>query len=312
MKVENQSQKTIIIIGGPTGIGKSKLSMHLAEDLNCPIISADSRQVYKQLNIGTAKPSKEELKKVKHYCVDTVELTDIYSAGRFEVDAEVAIAEAHKSNDYTIVCGGTGLYINALINGLDEFPDITESARQLVQTIETREGIEGLVKELKRVDSESAATLDLQNTRRIERALQVYHSSQIKYSDWKAKKKKKIHSYRILSYWLNTDRQSLYDKINNRTLQMLEQGWIEEVKDLVKYRKERALDTVGYKEIFRYLDGELDYESLVSEIQKQTRRYAKRQITWFGNQFDGKELVFEESSLELKPVIEDDINAVKE
>jgi len=307
MIVENKSQKTLIIIGGPTGIGKSNLSMQLAENLQCSIISADSRQVYKQLDIGTAKPSIDDLDKVKHYCVDLVDLTDIYSAGRFEKDAEAAIEQAHKTHHSVIMCGGTGLYINALLNGLDEFPDITESARKLVKSIETHEGTDGLIKELKRVDVESANTLDLQNTRRIERALQVYHSSQIKYSDWKAKKKERVHPYRILSYWLNTDRQPLYDKINTRTLKMLDNGWIEEVKGLVKYRKERALDTVGYKEIFRYLDGDLNYQTLVSEIQKQTRRYAKRQITWFGNQYDGKELYFDKSSLELLSSIESEI-----
>jgi len=308
MTIPKQSQKTIIIIGGPTGIGKSKLSMHLAEQLDCPIISADSRQVYQEINIGTAKPSTEELSRVKHYCVNTTPLTEVYSAGKFEVDADIAIAEAHLKSDYVIVCGGTGLYINALLNGLDEFPDITDTARALVAKIEEKSGIEGLVEELQRVDPVSATSLDLHNTRRIGRALEVYHSSEIPYSKWKAKKTEKVHNYRILSYWLNTDRQRLYDKINKRVHTMLDAGWIAEVEGLVHHRSQRALDTVGYKEIFKYLDGDMDSNTLVNEIQKQTRRYAKRQITWFGNQYDGTCLTYELSSLELESVIMKDLN----
>lgn len=305
MSLTPLSHKTVIVIAGPTGVGKSSLSMQLAEQLKCPIISADSRQVYQQLNIGTAKPSEEELRRVKHYCIDSVPLTEIYSAGRFEMDADQAVKEAHTQSDHIIICGGTGLYINAYLNGLDEFPNITDDARLKVSSIADHYGLDGLIAELKHVDPLSANSLDLNNSRRISRALEVYHSSQIPYSSWKSKKQEKTHHHRILRYWINTDRELLYSKINKRVHVMLDSGWIEEVKGLIQHRHRRALDTVGYKEIFRYLDGEMDTDTLVNEIQKNTRRYAKRQITWFGNQYSGQCLNYHQSSDELYPRIMD-------
>ena len=292
--------KTLVIIGGPTAVGKSSLSMALTAELGCPIISVDSRQVYKEMSIGTAKPSKADLEAVKHYCIDIVSIQEIYSAGKYETDVDRAISEIFADSDYAIMCGGTGLYINAFLNGLDKFPDVTDEARDIVKELSTNDILEPLQEKLKEVDLQYYESVDLGNKRRLTRALEVYFSSDQPYSYWLDKRVEKQHSSNIIKLWLNTEREALYQKINNRTHQMIAQGWIDEVKSLLPHRTLRAMDTVGYKELFQYLDGNITKDEAITEIQKQTRRYAKRQVTWFSNQYEGELLTYEGSALTLK------------
>jgi len=241
--------KTLVIIGGPTAVGKSSLSMALTAELGCPIISVDSRQVYKEMSIGTAKPSKADLEAVKHYCIDIVSIQEIYSAGKYETDVDRAISEIFADSDYAIMCGGTGLYINAFLNGLDKFPDVTDEARDIVKELSTNDILEPLQEKLKEVDLQYYESVDLGNKRRLTRALEVYFSSDQPYSYWLDKRVEKQHSSNIIKLWLNTEREALYP---------------------------------------------------ITEIQKQTRRYAKRQVTWFSNQYEGELLTYEGSALTLK------------
>ncbi len=292
--------KTLVIIGGPTAVGKSSLSMALATELGCPIISADSRQVYKEMSIGTAKPSKTDLNTVKHYCIDIASIQEIYSAGKYEADVDAAILEIFSESAYAIMCGGSGLYIQAFLNGLDKFPDITAEARDIVKELSSGDNLRLLQEKLKEVDLPYYESVDLGNVRRLTRALEVYYSSEQPYSYWLEKRVEKRHNYNIIQLWLNTDREALYQRINERTHLMIADGWIHEVRSLLPHRKLRAMDTVGYKEIFKYLDGNITEEEAIKEIQKQTRRYAKRQVTWFSNQYKGELLTYQGSALTMK------------
>lgn len=304
-------QKILFIIGGPTAVGKSSLSMELAKNLNCSIISADSRQVYREMSIGTAKPTKDELLSVKHYCIDVASIHDVYSAGKFEQDADLAVYQSFQEGDYSIMCGGTGLYINAFLNGLDEFPIIKPEAKTAVNSLMKSGGINALQDALSKLDPEYYATVDKANSRRLSRALEVYYSSDLPYSHWLDQRIKKSHAYRILPLWINTDRQKLYEKINTRTIKMIENGWIEEVESLLPYRDYRPLETVGYKEIFQHLDGNLSKPQMIEAIQQSTRRYAKRQVTWFSNQYAGECIEYTETSMSLKDEIIEQIISKK-
>lgn len=279
--------------------------MDLAQTLGCSIISADSRQVYREMSIGTAKASEEDLKRVKHYCVNTTSIAEVYSAGQFEVDSDQAVKEAFESSDFVIMCGGTGLYINAFLKGLDQFPDISDEAKIKVAQIYAHDGITGLQSTLQQIDPQYFEQVDTSNSRRITRALEVYYSSDKPFSFWLNQRTEKQHDYRIIPLWLNMGREKLYQRINQRTHQMIDAGWMEEVQSLMPYRKNRALDTVGYKELFAYLDGAIDLDMAIVEIQKNTRRYAKRQLTWFSNQYQGECLMVDEGTSSQKPAILD-------
>lgn len=270
----------LIAIAGPTAIGKTNFAIQLAKILQCEIISCDSRQFYKELTIGTAVPSTEELASVKHHFIQTHSVSELYTAGQFETDALLVVQELFKNNKYVIVVGGSGLYFNALLNGLDTFPKVSPDAKKEVQHIYDSQGLIGLQKKLQQLDSLYYQTVDQSNPRRMMRALEVCLSSGVPYSTFRTGKAAK-RNFEVLKIGLEAPRVELYNRINSRVDLMLENGLLQEAKQVYDLRHLIALQTVGYKELFDFLDGKTSFEIAVEEIKKNTRRYAKRQLTWF-------------------------------
>jgi tRNA dimethylallyltransferase len=268
----------LIVIAGPTAVGKTNLSIKLAIKLGCEIISADSRQIYKEMNIGTAKPSLEEMKKVKHHFINYKSIHDYYSAGRFEVDVLHMLERYGRKQ--IIMVGGSGLYIKAVCDGIDEMPDPDLKLRQVIQNRFEKFGLENLTEELKDLDIDSWKSIDIQNPNRVVRALEVILQTGKKYSEFK-KRKKKTRDFDIIKIGLDLHREELFDRINFRVDDMLEHGLLEEVKSLEAFKHLTALQTVGYSEFFDYISGDYDFQEAVRLCKRNTRRYAKRQLTWF-------------------------------
>ena len=270
----------LISIIGPTGIGKTALSLKLATHFNTEIISADSRQFYKEIPIGTAAPNNEELKLARHHFIHHKSIKDIYSVGAFEKDALEKLELLHVSNNVVVMVGGSGLYVNAVIRGFDEFPNImTEVREQLNRELESK-GLEFLQQELKRLDPKSYETIALKNPHRIIRALEICRGTGQPYSSF-LNKHKAQRPFKTIAIGLKAERTLIYERINNRVEQMIENGLLEEAKTVFKHRKLNPLNTVGYKELFNYFDGQWTLDFAISEIKKNTRRFAKRQLTWF-------------------------------
>ncbi len=282
--------KTILIIGGPTAVGKSGIALALAKEHNCAIISADSRQIFKEISIGTAKPSKAELASVRHHLVDSHSVTEAFNAGMFERSCDKIVADELKDNDLVIICGGTGLYINAFVNGLDTFPAISQEVMDTIAELFDHEGLTGLQQRLEDLDPQYFNQVDIYNHRRLTRALEICIQTGKPYTSWLNKREEKQHPYKIVKVWLNRDRQELYRRINQRVDTMMSEGWLEEAKSVMQYKHLNSLQTVGYKQLFQYLEGSMSLDNCLEEIKKQTRRYAKRQVTWFGNQYGGEEV----------------------
>lgn len=278
----NILDKTIIVIAGPTASGKTSLAVSLAENLNCSVVSADSRQFYKELSIGTAKPTPEEIREVPHYFVDSHSITTPLSAGQFEKEALEVVEALFQKDDFVIVVGGSGMFINALIYGTDQIPHDPEVREYWNQEYQEK-GIEFLQKKLKEVDLEYFKSADIQNPMRLIRALEVYKLTGVPYSTLR-KEQKKTARYNTHFFVIDYPREELYDRINQRVDIMVENGLINEVKDNLKYRDSQALNTVGYKEIFEYLDGNINKEEAINLVKQNSRRYAKRQLTWFRKQ----------------------------
>jgi tRNA dimethylallyltransferase len=271
---------TLIVIIGPTAIGKTELCIDLAESLNTEIISADSRQIYKELNIGTAKPGEDELNRVKHHFISTKSIFDYYTAGMFELDVLKLLEELFVKHKQVIMTGGSGLYINAVCEGIDALPKVDPEVRnKLIEQYE-QEGIQSLRHDLKRLDPKYYEMADLKNPKRLLKALEITVMTGKPYSSFLTSPNKE-RPFNILKIGLNRDRQELYDIINKRVDQMISKGLLVEAKELYKHKKMNALNTVGYKELFDYFDGIISYERAVELIKRNTRRYAKRQITWF-------------------------------
>lgn len=270
----------LITIAGPTAIGKSALALQLAQHYGTEIISADSRQFYKEMRIGTAVPSKEELAKVPHHFIQHKSIFESYSVGNFEHDAVKKSAMLFKKHHIVIMAGGSGLYIDALLNGLDDFPKVDPEIRTVLNTILREEGIESLQKQLREVDPDYFRQVDIHNPQRLIRALSIYNATKKPYSSF-LKKKQSRRNFIPVILGLTTAREVLYERINQRVEEMMEQGLLTEATQLYPYRMLNALQTVGYKELFDYVDGKYTLETAVSEIKKNTRRYAKRQLTWF-------------------------------
>lgn len=272
--------KTLIIIAGPTAIGKTALAIRLARYYKTEIISADSRQFYKEMAIGTAKPNREELSAVKHHFIDSHSVMDTFTAGDFEKEALKILENLFRKHDQVIMVGGSGLFINAICNGFDELPVATDQIRQQLNRDLEEQGIEYLQEKLKTSDPVYFSEVDIHNPQRLIRALEVYQTTGKSFSSYRTKTRKP-RPFNTINIALNTDREQLYDRINLRVDQMIEAGLVDEVKSLLKYRHLNALQTVGYSEIFEYLNGKCSLEEAVKNIKQNTRRFAKRQITWF-------------------------------
>jgi tRNA dimethylallyltransferase len=281
MPIANQPlKKTLISIVGPTAIGKTALAIQLAQHFGTEIISADSRQFFKEMAIGTAKPNATELAAAKHHFIDSHSVSQLFSTGDFEVEGLKKLDEIFKEHDLAVMVGGSGLYVNALINGLDEMPDIDLSIREKLNKQFEAEGLALIQNQLAELDPAYFAKVDQQNPQRMIRGLEVYLSTGQKLSSMLSATKK-VRPFNIIKIGLNTDRAVLYDRINRRVDQMMAHGLVDEVKSLIPFKKYNALNTVGYSELFDYLDGKISFEDAIAAIKQNTRRFAKRQLTWF-------------------------------
>lgn len=272
--------KTLISIVGPTAIGKTALAIELANHFQTEIISADSRQFYKEMEIGTAKPTQTELAAAKHHFINSHSVDQLFSTGDFEVEGLKVLDEIFKMQDSAIMAGGSGLYVNALLNGLDEMPEIDLTVRSQLNNLFQRAGIAPIQMQLAALDPEYYAKVDQQNPQRMIRGLEVFLSTGRKLSSMLSATKKQ-RPFNIIKIGLNTERATLYNRINSRVDQMISNGLVDEVKSLTKFRSYNALNTVGYSEIFDFFDGKLSLEEAISNIKQNTRRFAKRQLTWF-------------------------------
>lgn len=274
------SKPLLISIVGPTAVGKTDLAIRLAQSFETEIVSADSRQFYKEMNIGTAKPSDEELSMVPHHFINSHSINELYSAGAFGRDAIERINELHKSNKVALAVGGSGLYLKAIWEGFDDMPEIDPSIRVKLNREFEIKGMKTLLAELAEKDSEYYETVDTQNTQRVIRALEVIRGTGRPFSTFRKAQKPEM-PYDNLKIGLNMDRDVLFDRINRRMDMMIEQGLFEEAKKLYPFKEHNALQTVGYAEIFGYMDDEYDKEEAIRLLKRNSRRYAKRQLTWF-------------------------------
>jgi tRNA dimethylallyltransferase len=272
--------KILISVVGPTAIGKTKLAILLAQYYHTEIISADSRQFFKEMNIGTAVPTCEELKLAKHHFIQHKSITEPYSVGDFERDAIEKISFLFKTNEIVIMVGGSGLYVNAVTDGLNSFPTIKADVRESLNLELKEHGIEYLQEKLKRLDPVYFNKVDIYNPQRVIRALEVTIGSGMPYSSF-IDKPKPERGFSVITVGIKADRAIIYDRINQRVDLMLAAGLLEEAKEILPYRNYNALQTVGYKELFKFFDDEWTLEFAISEIKKNTRRFAKRQLTWF-------------------------------
>lgn len=273
-------EKKLIILLGPTGVGKTELSLQMAEELGTEIISCDSRQMYREMKIGTAAPTEEELKRVPHHFIGHLSIHDYYSCGRFEIEALAKCNELFQSHDTVIMTGGSMLYIDAVCKGIDDIPNIDEELRQSLLERYQNEGIENIRQELKILDPDYYKIVDLQNHKRIIHALEVCIQSGKPYSSFRSESVKK-RPFTIEKIGLNRLREVLYDRINKRVDIMMENGLLEEAKSLYPFKGLNALNTVGYKELFNYFDGIWTLDFAIQMIKQNSRRYAKKQLTWF-------------------------------
>ncbi len=272
--------KYLISIVGPTAIGKTSLSIALAQAFNTEIISADSRQFYKEMTIGTAVPSIEELAAAPHHFIQHISIEEEYSVGDFERDALAKTEALFKKNQVLILVGGSGLYVKSLLEGLDDFPDVEPEIRRRLNKDLAENGIKFLQRKLQQYDPEYYATADIENPHRVIRALEIYLASGKPYSSF-LKKGKKPRDFKAISIGLMAEREVIYECINRRVDEMMDDGLLEEARELFSKRHLNALNTVGYKELFTFLNKETDLEKAVEEIKKNSRRFAKRQLTWF-------------------------------
>ena len=265
---------------GPTAVGKTAMGISLAQHFNTVVLSADSRQFYREMNIGTAKPDAEEQAAVKHYFIDSHSIQEDYSAGDFERDALALLAQLFQQHDVVVMVGGSGLFVRAVCEGLDNLPKAPAEVREQLNQVFEEQGIVPLQQRLQQVDPDYYRDADIYNPQRVIRALEVYEATGKPFSAYRLQSLAD-RPFDIVTIGLNTDRALLYERINRRVDQMMAAGLLEEVKSLLPFRHKPALLTVGYAELFAYLDGELSLEEAVDKIKQNTRRYAKRQITWF-------------------------------
>lgn len=272
--------KTLIVLLGPTGVGKTELSLRIASHFHSPIISSDSRQLYKELPIGTAAPTAEQLAGVKHYMVGTLSLTDYYSASQFEEEVISLLDELHSQNPVIVMTGGSMMYIDAVCNGIDDIPTITPGIRDALYTQFEQEGLEPILEELRTSDPVHYEEVDRSNYKRVIHAVEVCRMTGKPYSSFRTKTHKE-RPFRIIKIGLTHDREELCDRINKRVDIMMNDGLLEEARKVYPYKHLNSLNTVGYKELFRFLDGEWTLDFAVEKIKRNSRVYARKQMTWF-------------------------------
>lgn len=272
--------KTLIVITGPTAVGKTDLCLDLARHFNIPIINADSRQIFRDLKIGTAAPDEEQLRQVRHYFVGTLKLEDYYSASLYEQQVMALLEELFLNSDFALLSGGSMMYIDAVCNGIDDIPTVDDKTRTTMKRRLQEEGLEALCEELQRLDPEHYAIVDRKNPRRVVHALEICHMTGRTYTSFRTSQ----HSsrpFRIVKMALTRPREELYNRINARVDKMMQQGLLEEARRLLPYSHMNALNTVGYKEMFAYLNNIWTLDEAVERMKGNTRRYARKQLTWF-------------------------------
>lgn len=273
-------KKTLVVLLGPTAVGKTELSLKLAERLQSPILSADSRQLFAELKIGTAAPTPEQLARVKHYFIGNLHLTDYYSAAQYEQDVLREMEVLFQTHDTLLMTGGSMMYIDAVTKGIDEIPTVDDETRQMLKEHFEKDGLDALVKELKVLDPEYYNVVDLKNHKRVVHALEICYMTGKTFTSFR-KAEVKERPFHIVMVGLQRPREELFERIGQRVDQMMADGLLEEVKQVLPFKELNSLNTVGYKEIFNYLDGEWPLELAVEKIKRNTRVYAKKQMTWF-------------------------------
>lgn len=277
---DNRLLNTLIVITGPTAVGKTELCIHIAKRFGIPIINADSRQIYRELRIGTATPTEEQLQAVKHYFVGTISIDDYYNASMYEQEVLQLLDEQFKHSPIQLLTGGSMMYIDAVCNGIDDIPTIREDIREEMKRRYEQEGLEALCTDLRRLDPEHYEVVDRKNYRRVIHALEICYQTGKTYTSFR-KQEKKQRPFQIVKIGLHRDREELYHRINQRVDQMMAEGLLDEVRSLSDKRCNNALNTVGYKEMFTYLDGTWTLDEAVERMKSNTRRYARKQLTWF-------------------------------
>lgn len=272
--------KTLVVLIGPTGVGKTALSLRLAEALNACIISADSRQLYADLKIGTAAPTAEELQRVPHHMVGTLKLTDYYSAAQYETEVMALLDKLFQERDNVLLTGGSMMYIDAVCKGIDDIPTVDAETRELLMQKYESEGLEQLCSELRLLDPEYYKVVDLKNPKRVIHALEICYMTGRTYTSYRTQQTKQ-RPFRIIKIGLTRPREELYERINQRVLQMIADGLEAEARSVYPYRHLNSLNTVGYKEMFRYFDGEWTLPFAIEKIQQNSRIYSRKQMTWF-------------------------------
>ena len=272
--------KTLIVITGPTAVGKTELCLDIAKELGIPIINADSRQIYRELKIGTAAPTEAQLRQVRHYFVGTLSLSDYYSASMYEEQVMQLLPQLFQTSDYALLTGGSMMYIDAVCNGIDDIPTVDDDTRNTLKQRLANEGLEALCEELHRLDPEHWEIVDRKNPRRVVHALEICLMTGRTYTSYRTNARKE-RPFRIVKIGLNRDRDIIYQRINQRVDGMMQAGLLSEARSLYPLRHLNALNTVGYKEMFTHLDGTWTLDEAVERLKGNTRRYARKQLTWF-------------------------------
>ena len=279
------NKKYLVVIVGPTASGKTDLAIDIARELKTEIVNADSRQVYRGMKIGTAAPTAEQLAAVKHHLIATHDLTDSYTAGCYEKEALEAIAKIHQEHDFAVLVGGSGMYVDIVCNGMDDIPATPPEVREQLSESLRRDGLIALTNRLKELDPEYYEKVDRENPNRVMRALEVCLTTGRTYSSFRTGVKRQ-RPFEMIKIGIDVPREELYDRINRRVDIMVEQGLVEEVRSLIQFRELNSLNTVGYSELFDYFDGNITIAQAVELIKRNSRRYAKRQMTWFRRDVD--------------------------
>ena len=278
-------QNTLIVLIGPTGVGKTELSLSIAEHFGTSIVSSDSRQLYADLKIGTAAPTPDQLARVPHHFVGTLKLTDYYSAAQYEAEVMAKLEELYQHNDVVVLTGGSMMYVDAICKGIDDIPTVDKETRELMLQRYEEEGLEQLCSELKLLDPEYYNIVDLKNPKRVIHALEICYMTGKTYTSFRTRTIKE-RPFRIIKIGLTRDREELYDRINRRVDEMMKEGLLEEAKSVYEYKHLNSLNTVGYKEMFQYLDGEWTLDFAIEKIKQNSRIYSRKQMTWFKRDTD--------------------------